>query len=446
MWKTTKLDLEDATVWPILAKIAEQPPPKYHLPDATVSHTRHYMPTSKKPSLVLNTCVVTENKPLYIIWDDLTLSEYETDVLKNILKNINYFGRVESWCTVELATNVVEPNCVSLEDQNLMDVDLVSVLTPNPEVKFVDTCTRSKKDTAELRSISITTTELQNSNYVDPPGGRWVRYQRPKNCFEPKISNLTSTSILDNIHIVRYAIIGAVRPPITDTLRVGDLARRACMSIHNQRTGSTSPTFSGKAVDGETLKGHTHASYLPTYESQKKELDHLTIISPKGFGVDELNSMLELKTLRNYNRPAIHLLFQDCGARDNFSDVPILHESREWVSSTPFILTRHTKVRGQKGAKRIVDGLEDQIRSEIEKRYEPKYADCLDTVEPIDARTMRHTRSRMDDFFRWRQHGSVGDGRTHNMRLVFSKPVKGPITLGYASHFGLGMFVPGGSL
>ena len=429
-WKTTRPDLGDETVWPILTKMAEQPPPKYRLPDASVSHTRHYMPTNRKPNLVLNTCVVTEKKPLYIIWDDLTLTEYESGVLKGILENINYFGRAESWCTIELATGVVEPNCVSLGDQNLADADLVSVLTPSPDIRFVDTSTRSKKDTADLRSISVTTTELQNSNYIDPPGGRWVRYQRPKNCFEPKISHATTTSRLDNIHVVRYAIIGTVRPPITDTLRVGDLARRACMSIYNQMTGNTSSTFSGKAADGKILKGHAHASYLPTYESQKRELDHLTIISPTKFNAGEVNSMLELKALRTRNRPVIRLFFQDCWARDNLSDVPILRESRVWVSSTPFILTRHTKVRGQGGAKRIVDGLEDQIRSEIEKRYGPKYADCLDTIEPIDARAVGYTRSGMNGFFRWRQHGSVGDGRTHNIRLVFSKPVKGSHNLG----------------
>ena len=57
---------------------------------------------------------------------------------------------------------------------------------------------------------------------------------------------------------------------------------------------------------------------------------------------------------------------------------------------------------------------------------------------------MRQGRSggvRPIDFFRHRQGGSNGGG-SYNFTVEFSQPVRGPIALGFACHYGLGLFVP----
>jgi len=445
-WKTTRQDLDDSNVWPILEKIIKQEPPKYRLPDASVSHTKHYMPTNDKPDLILNTFVVTgSDDPLHIIWDELELEDREVETMKGILKNMNYFGRAESWCRITISNERVEPNCVPFTQQESVKDDLVSVLVPRKDVKFVDICSQNSnsKRATELRSISVTTEELQKAKYIDPPGGIWVRYTRPENCFEEKRVNRTTTARM-SVNLIRYAVVGAVRPHITDTLRVGDLLRSACMSRYNRRTNRTSATFSGKDQEGNALKDHMHAMYLPTYETQKEEIDHITVMSAKGFDKDELDSLLSLKRLYGYNRPSISVLFQACGDITDFSDIPMLDKSKNWISSTPLILTRHTKIRGKGHDRRMVDSPEDQIRNEIRERYGDEYASKLESVKRLEEDKINSTNVRLADFFRWRRHGSVGDGRTHSICLKFKEPVKGPITLGYAAHFGLGMFIPSG--
>jgi len=48
------------------------------------------------------------------------------------------------------------------------------------------------------------------------------------------------------------------------------------------------------------------------------------------------------------------------------------------------------------------------------------------------------------DFTRWRSADAAQPAVRygHGIRLRFAAPVRGPIALGYASHFGLGMFYP----
>ena len=444
VWKTTKPELSEQKVWPILQKLINELP-EYHLPDASVSHTRHYVPVKDSNTLIMNTFVVMgKEKPIDIIWKNVTLNKEETETLDTILKNLHYFGRAESWCTVGTSTNSGSCNCSPLnEDHVSEDADLVSVLVPKKDVKFVDItepATKSSKD--EFNSISVTTKQLQDGNYVDPPGGRWVQYARPQNCFEGKLSHDTKTAYMDNVTLVRYAVVGTVRPSIVDTLRVGDMARNACMSKYGKRkNGDTSATFSGKDGDGNPLLGHMHAFYLPTYETQTQEIDHLTIIASKQFDKDELDVLFSLKRLYRRNTVDVHLVFQGCGMSDNFSEIPILQKSRIWVSATPVVLSRHIKYRREGSEIRQVHGPEEQIHGEIEKRYGASYALKNITIDQ-DQTNLHDTGYRPSDFFRWRRHGSVGDGKSYKVRLEFKEPVSGPITLGYSSHFGLGMFKP----
>ena len=65
-----------------------------------------------------------------------------------------------------------------------------------------------------------------------------------------------------------------------------------------------------------------------------------------------------------------------------------------------------------------------------------------DIIIDYDRINIHNTNAKPSDFFRWRGHGSVGNDKAYTVQLKFKKPVRGPITLGYASHFGLGLFVP----
>ena len=441
VWKGTIPELEERVVWPIIKKMVAELP-RYNLPDARVSHTRHYMPLAKKRTLVLATFVVTGDKPVHVIWRDISLNEEEIDILNRILANMHYFGRAESWCTASASPLPRTHNCGPANEPDAPpDADLVNVLVPKHDIKFYDINEPAKMGN-DLDHIGVTTLALQKSNYVDPPGARWVQYSRPRNCFEEGRSHGPAARRI-KATLVRYAVVGPVRPPIRDTLRIGDLARTACMSQYGRaHDGVTSEILSGKDAEGRPLKNHLHASYLPTYETQSSEIDHLTILATGGFEREDLDALLSLRTLYRYGLDRVSLVFQGLGTVEDFRAVPILKVARNWISATPLLLTRHVKYRkGESGEVHMVDSPEDQVRAEIKDRYGGSY--LLKSVTLDDGPEVLHNTSvRPFHFFRRRRRGSIGDGRLYKARLEFEEDVSGPITLGYASHYGLGMFVP----
>ena len=263
---------------------------------------------------------------------------------------------------------------------------------------------------------------------------------RPHDCFEEEYSHILTAH--RKVTVVRYAIVGSIRPSIKDTLRIGDLARTACMSQYGKAyNGGTSEMFSGKDVGGNPLKNHQHASYLPTYETQSRELDHLTILAPGAFKKKDIDALLSLRVLYKYGLDRISLVFQGLGTTEDFRNVPILGMAKRWVSATPLILTRHVKHRKISGKVRIIDSPEDQIHAEIKNRYGDSYR--LKSIMLDDSPDeLRDTKVRPAHFFGRRKRGSIGDGQLYKAQLEFGEYVSGPITLGYASHYGLGMFVP----
>ncbi|MDE0265631.1 MAG: type I-U CRISPR-associated protein Csb2 [Thaumarchaeota archaeon] len=443
-WKRVRPDLADEVVWPILQKLAFEPP-AYGLPDASVSHTRHYMPANqKKVFLIMDTFVVMGQRPVYMVWNNVTLNPDESSLLEMMLSNIHYLGRAESWCDISIAPSTPSCNCLILSEGQSMNPsqEIVRVLAPNRHACFED-LDATAAGSENLKSITVTTKTLQDNKYADPPGSRWLLYARPQNCFEPRNDTQAKTSS-NRVTLVRYAVTGATRPDVRDTLRIGDMTRTACMSRYGKaKNGESSATFTGKDADGHPLTDHMHAFFLPTYEKQNQEIDHVTILAKNGFDSDELYLLSGLKRLYRYDTDPVNLLFQGCGTLQDFSTVPIFGTGRKWVSTTPFVLTRHTKYRGKGSKKRMVDGLGDQIRSEMGKRYGQTHN--LERVTVIDAQeNVGNTLFKPHEFFRWRRHGSKGSDQAYNLRLEFKEAISGPLTLGYASHFGLGMFAPTG--
>ena len=443
-WKNTRPDLKDDTMWPILQKLASEPP-SYSLPDASVSHTQNSLyANQKRTSLISDTFVTVGRKPVYVVWNNVTLNPEESNRLNDILTNIRYLGRAKSRCHMSISQTYPMCNCMPLNDENVPgEQKTIRVLVPNSHVRFEDL--ESQVEGQEnLKSITVTTRTLQDHNHTDPPGGKWLLYAhiKPQNCFEAKKDTTDGNHTLDNVTLVRYAVIGRAKPDVRDTLRVGDTTRTACMSRYGRANdGESSTIFSGKDGQGNPLTDHIHAFFLPTCEVQERKIDHITIVAKNGFGRGELDALLGLKRLYRYNTDQVNLSFLECGQLRDFRDVPILGTGRTWISVTPLVLTRHVKYRGQGSKKHVVDGIEEQIRREITERYGPTHH--LERVAVLDRqRGIGNTDIKPSEFFRWRSHGSKGSDRAYNIRLEFRESVCGPLTLGYASHFGLGMFVP----
>ena len=122
------------------------------------------------------------------------------------------------------------------------------------------------------------------------------------------------------------------------------------------------------------------------------------------------------------NRPTLGPTFP----RKTRHRAKIIEAARNWVSLTPFVPARFVKPRGK-------NSLENQIQRELESRGLPPARE-VKTIEAL-AGTMQ-------GFHLARRHGKPQPPRriAFAVQICFAEPVLGPIALGYASHFGLGVF------
>ncbi len=448
-WRRTLPDMSSERVLPILEALASEFP-AFHLPPATTGHTRHYMPYTEgrreRKTLVIDSFVaVCPGKPLFVVWQSLELDAEQRKDLEAILRNMPYLGRAESWVEASLDSEYSEINSLPLEDGAL------------PEGNWEIARTLMPRSPVSLEALEVETSSLRRCGRIDPEGAQWWPYIRKRDCFtefrawraQPRKRGMGAT-------VVRIAMDGNPLPMMFDTLRWGELARKAAMAKYdNRREGKKSENLSGKDASATPLRGHRHAFYLPTDEDSDGRLDHLTIWTPNGLSDKEFSAIVSVEELkRGGERDPIRLSYLSHGNRDDFRGVSSLFgKSKCWRSLTPYVLPRHVKFRGprdENGHKRMVDGPEEQITREISLRYpEPEWPRLLEARVETNRRKrippMQRGQSngfRPFDFFRYRSGGGSSGGGAYNFTLEFEAPVSGPIALGFACHYGLGLFVP----
>lgn len=236
--------------------------------------------------------------------------------------------------------------------------------------------------------------------------------------------------------------------PIERTLELGEVMRRALLAASGR--GCDPPrAFLGRDR-AKTALDHEHASYLPWDEDGDGWLDGIAVWVPAGLDpVPEalLWSLESLWSARLGRRP-VRLAF--VGARAQASDlVPgLVGPARRWVSGAPFVLPRHPK-RARDGRPRCDDrgrwrdGPCAQLEQELSGRGLPApqrvvFMDRTGVVCPeIEATGSPRWHARAIQ----RAHGGgARSGLACWSALEFEEPAWGPIALGYASHYGLGVF------
>lgn len=434
VWKRSLPELPEARVRALLENLAA--PPSYRLPPAVLAHVRHWMPWDKKRpgdrTLIFDAFLALSPKAaLEVTWPGALEGQQEKD-LAALLGNLSYLGRAESWCDAALAGPTGKPNCRPLggEEKPGEDEEVVRVLAPAEPLRFQDLLV----ETAELRAKRLDPSR--------PPGSRWIPYVRPSDCFAAAAPS-PAPPALQAVEVMRFALDAKPLPRVTDAVKVGDLARRAAMAWYGRLNGGgASPVLAGKDASGAPLQGHRHAHFLPGDEDGDGWLDHVTVWAPPGLGAREqaaLARMSEEGLVRPGEAPW-GLVLVGAGARDTASG-PLFATSRTWASATPFVLTRHPKLRGDtKGGavpKRWVDSPEDQLRRELRSRGFPEPV----KMQPLPRARLRGREVPWLAFHRRRGHGARVEHAT-GFRLEFGEPVQGPLTLGYGAHYGLGMFFP----
>lgn len=480
-WKAKNLPIPDDTARRILGKLSLAP--TYHLPPATVGHTRHYMPWDKtepgSTTLVFDSFIALDPQTrIIVMWPDAELDESDQVVLSEWLAAVGYLGRAESWCEMKFLHSeeaaVIKPNSFIAETSPATGHELVRVLGPDPETAFASTHTPKAKKAPNLSlydpdwHICGETLWLHKEKWANPPGSRWVRYSRPTDCFKVSTAPRRASKPTSRPQVIRFALDSTVLPLVTETLAVAEAARRNLMGILGAKTErrdgvrGKSEVFAGKTSEGEVRTNHDHAFYLPTDEDRDGRLDHLTVFAQEGFGRDELAALNSLRQIKSRDRSdSGHILggvLLGSGMLDAaFAQGPTVM-SLVWKSATPYLCHRHPKTRGSKKdrAEELASHAvftEARLREDIGRLLERrddlkgitldqiKIAPCVDEngVFRLGAR-----KNRPIEFQRFRQkHGDDGGKRLCGaFTITFPCMVRGPIALGHSSHFGMGLFVP----
>jgi CRISPR-associated protein Csb2 len=215
------------------------------------------------------------------------------------------------------------------------------------------------------------------------------------------------------------------------------LARKRVQGIFGKLfAGASSSVLSGKSADGKTSGEHGHAFFLPTDDDGDGKLDHITLYAADGFGPREVRAFDAWRETRGPGSIVMNVVW--LGDENGLW----CRASHVWRSVTPFVATRHYKERGTKRDAFPRDQLAAMnLQEELAHRGLPA---------PIRVDMLKELSLPGGRSFNWRdfrQQRVLGDGRRGNefgkgFEIEFAEPVAGPIALGYACHFGLGLFMP----
>lgn len=460
--------------------------PSYRLPAASVAHSRHYMPIGmldkgrEKTTLVFDTWANVSHEDLLIHWD-CKLEADETELLQRLLGCLGYLGRSESWIEAELiddstiktiqfnafpcsnahppgrgweqVTMMAATDCGDYKSWRTEIINRLLSEYPLPEGK--------KKPTAKLlndraRMVAPYPTDIvdclqkdtawwKQHRWSQPLGSQRIVYWRRCDSLEVGVPQRSLRSSVRPVTTMLLAITTpsgktCALPSVTRTLPQAELLHRAIVGRVAKGRRVYCPELTGKDVNERPLmEGHRHAHILPVDLDSDGHLDHIIIHAPMGLGGAAQQSIATLRrTWTKGGAGDMQLALAGSGGLDSLRSLPdpLLQQiirllgpvggAKTWVSSTPFVPPRFLKSQGR-------NSLVEQIASELQSRGVQATAFIQVLEWSNDTLPMRH-------FVRVRRKTPPPLNVCYAIRLEFAEPQFGPISLGYGSHFGLGMF------
>lgn len=452
----------------------------FELAASTHSKTdvRNYF--TEDTTLVIDTWADVGNGAMSVTWD-CDLDAEALALLARLAANLNYLGRSESWveATVLSPADTVPAgqDCLPHHDgvrpgpeyeqitlqaaddptafAAWRDAQVAKALEPfplpegkKPAKKLLDN--RSAATTPYpvdlLDALQWDTARWKEHRWSQPPGSRRVLYWRRADALDLARSVQTRQHDATPVEAMLLTLTtpsgrrGGL-PMAARALPQAELLHRALISRRGQGKRVDCPVLTGTDDDGRPLTGHRHARILPLDLDGDGHLDHILIIRAhdKGLILDGAAQAAIRSLQRTHTKGAddLQVALAASGTSTDLLRMPppigdslhrLLTPHRIWQSVTPFVPPRHLKRRG-------AHTLEGQIAAELASL---ELTAAKITVLPVtdeNARALRHhVRVRRDAA----KAPPVDCG--FSVRLEFSSPVAGPLALGYASHFGLGLF------
>lgn len=435
--------------------------PAYKLPPATGAHTRHYMPTDAKPTLVLDARAVVhpDHAPLLVHWP-VDLSPDEHALFAALAMRLGYIGRAESWTECEAVKSPANPPSAvggwtvphDADEPPPPHCDQLALIAPASASAYsawLNTLPKPKSAKAKsaapastlFDALHVETSWLQKNGWSAPPGSRLVIYDRPAaNAIAvappPKRAPRPRETVAFALLALSSSACSRSPMPLRErTLPQAEILHRAIASKVGKLADSPDAVAELIGLDSarKPINGHRHAHNLPlTLLAADNHLDHILIWAPGGLSGTSQDVLRSLrKTYMKGGVGEVEVRFAGSGSLDEFRKIPalrhILGEARVWQSSTPFVPPRYQKKNGR-------NTVAGQVAEELTSRGFP----APERIEILGEESVgfRH-------FVRVRRSGAKPpQDVSYALRLTFATPVSGPLALGYAAHFGLGLFAP----
>jgi CRISPR-associated protein Csb2 len=435
--------------------------PTFRLPPAIASHTRHFMPTdSKKPeerTKIFDAFAhVGKHGELAVLWP-APLSANAEALLKELVPKLSYLGRAESVVEARLAADadLPEGTLASAVGVNRPGVEPIALLAPITASAYAAWLAEARpRDDASpgnkakrvkaspfpsdaFSALLVDTSFLQEHGWTQPPGSQRVIYYRPPLSTSP-VRSASHPRAVAEADTALFALAsdtrrGDVLPLLSRAVPQAELLH---MGLASHLGTLDCPELTGRDSSGKPLEGHRHVTIVPLDLGRSGHIDHFLLHAPMGLGPSAQHALRLIR--KTYAKGAVKPLFVTLvgvGALREFvrldgEPVPDLAESRVWTSKTPFVPPRHLKQRRHT--------LQDQLMAELATRGLPPASgiDVLSRDEIVARGFHRFVRARRDP--RRGPPASCFFG----LRIELARPVRGPIALGYGSHFGLGLFIP----
>ena len=414
---------------------------------------------------------VGRNDPLFIHWPNAEVVGEDENCLKRLASHLTSFGRAEGWVEAEVVPWPGEDGLPGWKSEPaaVSDPNPVPVLCLDPGSAFADDHYPTH-DPRKLRAgkvnpsdflfncprwhLCLDTQTIHSERWPRVPGAMWVNYTAPAS--EPLPRAVPVRTASQRPTVARFLLDGPVLPLVKDSVAIAEAFRHLALGIyqrqqHQREFGTPKPyqkqfrseVLSGKDASGKPLLSHCHAHFLSTAEGDDpRRVTHLTVYAAGGLSPEEIAAVTAIRKLEIEEEKPYHVQLIGLGQSSHFT-ADLFKRSSVWESVTPFVVHRHVKRRGTKKDTPHLSGTDPKaefvklaLRELIERRGIGQLLDVEVLPSKSGPRPIEFRRSRD-------RHGDDGWRRPFGMfRLRFVEEVSGPICLGYACHYGLGLFSP----
>lgn len=474
--------------------------PRFALPVSVETHTRHYMPViegkNERRAKVFDTFLrfPSDQNRMRVVFN-CVLDAEERTTLAELVEGLAYLGRAESWVEGQLlaasdafdldnvafhwsqpadakttndrirllvpldadsfaqwreeATAVATHSALALAEASAKEKD--KTLTPAAMKKAIASAT-DPFPTDLIHALQNDTSNWQKQGWQRPPGSQWVDYELSRDVYIRQPLKLTpQQSLTKNPTAILMAVDGegkrgSLRPELRRALPLMELLHAKAVWCAEKKLNIDLGTLSeltGMDAQQKPLQGsHDHAHWIPLSLFDDRHIDHVLIYSSRGFSSDSVRAIGQLRSAytKGISKLAINLV--GLGSVDDIysqlsrvnsirdSSLTILRPSNFFESATPLVFRKFLSSHGKKTP-------ENQIREELIERGlpEPIKIDFWSSDELVKRKLKgfvlrRQSLKRQPPF-----------ERSFGLTIQFAEQVNAvPITLGYASHYGLGLF------